>query len=300
MSDSNKNYFLSSLSFLKYFEIPGYLKRLRSLVKRPFAHDYEKVFFVHIPSCAGTTFWQVLNNVYGNDRVKRIPRKKFKNLVKQEGGKEVLKLDKKNCVIGGHIYYYMARKMFPDHRLISFLRDPARATISAYSRRVRNGKWTPDPKLGAYDIVEFQKHRKPRALKYFSALGPQHEASLEQVMEVLEKNFTFIGITEDFNRSMFLLQRVLGLPEAPLYVRRNIGGNKSEHFSEEVYQKLVNMNEFDYRVFEFARRLFEKRWAEYCSDITAADLAEYENRIKMREQALLEKHGGKSPYIKTG
>jgi hypothetical protein len=294
-----KTSFPSGFDLRKYREMLGRLKRLGHLIKRPVTTNQEKIFFVHIPSSAGTTFWTILRSVYGIDRVKRIPRKKFENIVKRSQDSRILELNKKNDVIGGHIPYYLVRNKFPDHRMISFLRDPVRITISAYSRRVRNGKWTPDPKLGAYDIVEFQKHRKLWALTYLSALSPQHEVSPKQVMAVLEKNFAFIGITEDFNRSMFLLQRVLGFPEVPLYDRRNIGGNKSEHISEEVYQKLVNMHEFDYRVFEFARQLFEIRWAEYCSDITAADLAEYENRIKVREQALLEKHGGKSPYIKT-
>ncbi len=295
-----KTSFPSGFDLRKFREMLGRLKRLAHRIKRPLTTNQEKVFFVHIPSSAGTTFWTILRSVYGIDRVKRIPRNKFVNIVKRSEDNRILELNKKNDVIGGHIPYYLVRNKFPDHRMISFLRDPVDISISTYSRRVRNGKILPNPRLGQYDILDFRRKRRPWTVRFLSPANPQQAISPEQMIETLENNFVFIGITEDFNRSMFLLHRVLGIPEVPLYDRRNIGGNKPEQLSDEVHRKLVDLHEYDYRIYEFVRQLFEKRWAAYCPDITAADLAGYENRIKVREQALLKKHGGKSPYIKTG
>ena len=81
----------------------------------------DKIFFIHIPSCAGTTFWSLLRKVYGTERVKRIRKKDFYFPKKNEekvGDSDIKKLYSNKQVIGGHIPYFDAQKKFPEYDFV--------------------------------------------------------------------------------------------------------------------------------------------------------------------------------------
>lgn len=268
-----------------------------------------QLFYVHLPSCGGTTFWSILRDIYGKKKVIRC--------VKAEAHRDHFAAIKNaqdrfatKTVIGGHIHFRLARHKCPERRMITFLREPVDRATSVYYRKIRNGKWRPSAKRGKHDVVAFweKEARKLQLTKYLVSSWSNEISSdssrsspasiIEDITDVLENRFACFGIMEHFNRSLFLFRDTFNWNSVPTYDQRNIGGNRPFEIDPGVREALEDVLQNDCRVYRFALQLFEERWQRTPSIERVSELEAFEKLLEKRRRRLLKANDGQSPYVK--
>lgn len=271
---------------------------MKNFLTRAFStHRRDRLCFVHIPSCGGTTLWQVLSDVYGPRNIRR-KRGSTKIHDYFEPGAANERFLAKRAVIGGHMRLGRVQQQFPDRPRFTFVRDPAARMKSAYARQVRMGKWTPDEALGAEDLVRYAEsaHRSTLLRKYLTEPYLEPGAGAEAIAEQLRRNFDLICVTEDFDRSLLLMQAKYGWPEPPTYDRRNIGGEQRRKIPQDVMDAVREIVADEYEVLEAAKQVYREHLAAHAGAVTDAKLEAFQAANSAREKDLLAQHDGHSPF----
>jgi len=273
------------------------LMNFRKLFRSDLAAS-DQVFFVHFPSCAGSTFWAVLKAHYGMMRVLRIKKIKVSwndHLTKGFQSGKLQKLD----AIGGHVSYQLAKQHCPDRHYITFLRHPVDRALSVYARKIRNGRWTRDESLGERDIVRFwQKEANSGKMRSYFTPSADIDPSVEQVVEVITKNMSAYGMMERFDQSLFLMAEALGWDEVPVYLHRNIGGVKRKPLSDGIRAELSEILAFDVEVFERLLTEFDRRWDVFSASAGPALMDDYRDKLAQRRKTMTLLNFGRSPFVK--
>jgi hypothetical protein len=269
---------------------------LRKLFRSGLASK-DQVFFVHFPSCAGSTFWAVLKAQYGVMRVLRI-----KNVGSWEDslaqGFQSGKFQKLDA-IGGHISFQLAKQHCPERQFITFLRHPVDRSQSLYRRKIRNGKWTRDENLGERDIVRFwQREVNEGKMRSYFAPAADVDPTVDQVFEVISNEMSAFGLMERFDHSLFLMAGALGWDEAPVYLPRNIGNSQRKTLSESVQAELAEILAFDIEVFDRLLVEFDRRWDMFAAAADPALLEDYRAKLARRRKTVTMLNFGRSPFTK--
>lgn len=269
---------------------------LRNLFRSGLAPE-EQVFFVHFPSCAGSTFWAVLKAHYGVMRVLRI-----KNVGSWEdslaSGFQSGKFQKLDA-IGGHMSYQLARQYCPERHYITFLRHPVDRAQSLYRRKIRNGRWTRDESLGERDIVRFwQREQNTGKMRSYFTPSAGVEPTVAQVVALISSQMSAFGLMERFDQSLLLMAEALGWDEVPVYLQRNIGNSKRRPLSDEVTAELNEILAFDIEVFDQLLLEFDRRWDVYAKAADPALLDNYRAKLERRRRNVTMLNFGRMPFTK--
>lgn len=219
---------------------------------------------VHIPKTAGTSFRQALQAQLGEDRVALtylgrvmcgseyvcgFQGRSLDHIEDSEADALVDYCDTNGVAcIHGHFSLYALQDLFPDARAITFLRDPLKRLVSAYNHMFVT---MPDraEQLSFEDFV-----RMPRTQNVYESHG---------VLEFIDR-FDFIGLTEQYDRSLELLSAVY--PE--LGVLRVEEANKAQQkrFSlkdvdEGFIDELRRLNDGDFEIYETVKAWFDDECA---------------------------------------
>jgi hypothetical protein len=238
-----------------------------------------RLFFLHIPKCAGTTFYEILYNNYKYQQIAKIDGtyidKSVKQIITYPEGKKV----KIKCVMG-HMYYGMHEYFNEKYKYITFLRNPTIRVLSLY-----------------YHIITTVNHplhelfiKKHISLKSFLESEITQELSNEQVrrisginekyikiehLEIAQSNiktdFKFVGITELFDESLVLLRNVVSEIIKINFINKNVGRIVS--YDEDIHKYgdvILNRNYFD-------QILYDKH---YTSLLRLIDKKELKNEIE--------------------
>ena len=224
-----------------------HLKNLKALFNIRLEDNFKNdkiVIFHHIPKCAGTSINNTLEKWYFL-KMDTYYRKGYYF-------REKINLNKlKNChCITGHFEYenFYIKDRYPEiynserFRLITFIRDPLKTSISLYYY----GK-----KLNVNHIplTEFLFKEK----NYIANRFPCNE---DNYKEILDKYF-FIGITERLDLSIKILSKIFNKP----YIKTKIF-NKSEKdsqiqkISEEMKNNFIEYNSLDYKIYNYCLNKF--------------------------------------------
>ncbi len=260
----------------------------------------KQLFFVHLPSCGGTTLWSILRHYYGPENVLRfagVPGDSEKYSDVRDSNPRYARLS----VIGGHTGIVEAIERCPSRALITFMRDPIERVLSVYHRRIRNGRWHPDPALQDRDILRFcnPSNDVSSFSKYYSP-AMSAEASLDDIKQMMTRHLAVVGLTSQFNVSLFLLADHLGWDAVPTYDRRNIGGNKPELPPTDVVEEMAGLLARDLEIYRHGVTLFDRARQALPSHVEEDLLPAYERSVVRREAALRADFAGGSPYVKTG
>jgi hypothetical protein len=79
---------------------------------------------------------------------------------------------------------------------------------------------------------------------------------LDIAKENLSTNFRFIGIMEDFTRSLVLLKRRLGWHHTPLFMNKNVGGHTYPELSDEELELVQRITGLDLQLYAYAKQLY--------------------------------------------
>jgi hypothetical protein len=250
-------------------------------------------FFLHVPSCGGTTFWSILRAAYGRDQVSRIaetdgiPREVF---LKPNGQARPFRGKR---LIGGHVLWTDVQDLYPDRRFVTFLRDPVERLTSQYFRQIRNRIWTPVSDDPAEDLNAYLPTQRIAIRQWFGS----DETTADAAFALLRDRFAGFGVMEEFDRSVHLVLQALGLDTIPGYVQRNSGGNKTP-LPDSAIAVIQSYLAEDIRFYDLAKAEFERRWntSEFAADPDR--MAQYKAANKAARQALLAAHDGRDPYVK--
>jgi hypothetical protein len=223
---------------------------------------------LHIHRTGGTTLDQIWNHKFGNSILKRQTRKlldKWKNLSFKEYLKSRTFQDK---FYTSHVCYGVHELLPQPSTYITFVREPVSRIISLYYY----SKSTP----GAYyhgsaqnkTLEEFALETKLHELDngqvriiaggskdYFmnrTPYGKCDQSLLEIAKKNIEKDFAFVGVTDLFDESLFLLCEACSW-EFPLYFHVNQSSGNKSLISEETKQKIAEINHLDTQLYQFCR-----------------------------------------------
>ncbi len=209
---------------------------------------------LHIPKTAGTSFRNILKEVYGEERVVRFDINRFISIENEEFKEK--KLPSQIRVIHGHFPYdqLMEQVALPEGvPVITWLRDPVKRVISNYyylSKILRKELNEEEKDLNI--LAKMQK----TLLEYANAEPNRNRMSSFLKGSTLE-DFFFIGIMDHYEEDLKDLAGLLGWGEYT-ELQHNITGEKPD-IDEETLNIIRELNSKDIEVYKSALKQREER-----------------------------------------
>ena len=222
---------------------------------------------IHIPKTGGTTLLKVLHQRFG-DRLQTCygPGANSASMID-------CKDDQPGCLHGHQVFRChreLAREAASRARWITFLREPLRCAVSYYyfARKSLNK----DPERPGFDdrgltawLLNTEPRRWPFPAGYpFNQFGSYIDRS-GRTLEQLD----FVGVTERFDESMFLMYHALGW-EPVHYRPTNRGDYHPPDIDPEVVARFQRINAADYALYHRACELLDRRRHDYGPDFDHA------------------------------
>ncbi|MEG5072065.1 sulfotransferase family 2 domain-containing protein, partial [Microcoleus sp. B3-D2] len=236
-----------------------------------------EIISVHVPKTAGTTFYQVLSDVYGTESVFR------DNVNVPESQIKPSALPANIKVIHGHFALNKYKGYFHNAKKVIWLRNPVMRLISNYF------------------FWRMQKVGIPRNM---DVLGIVEFANLPGVRNIVAKligknhlsNFYFVGLQEFFQSDLEDLKTMMGwsdisvlftnantFPDYDIQLRKILDDN-------EIVKKLAQSNSLDMELYQEALNLRAKRRNE---------LGGFHQLLQLSEQSQSQLHQAQSQFAQS-
>ena len=255
-----------------------------------------QTYFLHIPKTAGTSFVAILNRHFSSDEISPYSLLDRVAELIDKGEKEELN---KYPLIQGHLGYSVIKYLGEAPQIITMLRDPIERTISLFNHIKREeSHWMHKDISPEATIEEFLSYPPARNLvcnfqicniamdfdlskefknKNGDILGKNQGSLLAEAVDIEDKQdeklldiakdrlekFTFVGITEEFEKSIKLLEKIMGWEVAGNIPTENVSPKTSmskENLSKETLEDIRSLTKLDQEIYEFAKDIFEKRF----------------------------------------
>lgn len=214
----------------------------------------ENTFFcVHIPKTGGTSFRKAFeslvgskNTYYDYGKQSDVTSKLIKNVkYKSDDLYSICKSElsiKKQSFICGHVNVMDYSNIILPENIFTFLRNPVDRVVSHYEHLTRRNDYSGS-------LRDFCQEEKYRNL--------QHKTLSNYPLHAIG----FIGITEEFSKSLEMLKLKYGLyiPELELNKNTNKAINNEYPINETLASLIISMNELDILLYSRAKKLFNKR-----------------------------------------
>lgn len=204
----------------------------------------EKLIFVHVPKCGGTTMKGILQKVYGegirSDKTENSSMR-LKTLGKK--GKPfnyTRQLWKEYPCIIGHFpmsKYSMLRR--DGWKFATWIRDPVERIVSIYSQRRNMEFMRHMPDFMELDVFQFSER-----------INDVYKLYLDRI-DILD----FIGFTETYHESLLKLGEFLDREINLEYEKKNVTSNKMV-ITEEDRKMLRNTMKSEYEIYDYLREKF--------------------------------------------
>lgn len=214
------------------------------------------LYSIHIPKCGGTSFRTALEGWFGD---------RFFIHYFQQADRPPERIDALpgSCVHGhfnrtkglGLLDYY------PDARqAITVLRDPLEAAVSNYhfwkntarERQLRLGVIEEGSEDDYRDLDDFFRKRP---LSHIPNYLPA-EVTGENVREIMERYFIFVGLLEEARSSLALLARIIGR-KPPQLEQKNVSP-RDETLDRGLQEKFVSDNALAYAIYRCGEEMFRE------------------------------------------
>ena len=241
------------------------------------------VLFAHIPKSAGMTMWAIAKHNYlAQDFVYYDIRWSLSKLAQYIEKNSELKLAMGHFGLGFH-------QLLPNSvSYVTMLREPIQRTISDYyyyqqsempinnynpplswqefCARLANNTMT-----RFYSGLEFTYIKKYNSFANLRVAKINNDAALKDyynypatellqlAKQHLKQNFSLVGIVEQFDLSLLLLQQYLGWKNI-YYVKRNLGTEKPKsEINSQIHNCIIKHNQLDIKLYEYALELFQQQ-----------------------------------------
>lgn len=251
--------------------------------------------FLHIPKSAGSTLRYIIKEKYkGNFGVVNWHWTLWKNKDYLKQNFDFSKLSE-NQIVYGHFNYGLHEFLNQEVQYFTILRDPfkrvqsgyfhiLRDAHSAYHFKIKNMSF--DEYLGSQLILDVDNGQVRRISGIgdevpFGELTEQH---YNKAIQNIEDHFLFVGLTENFNASLYLLSKLMNW-KSPYYWTQNKGKNKKQELiNANDKQKAIDLNKWDYKLYDYCKQKLDQQLSE-----TDFDEAKFLFRNKIYNISLLPK-----------
>ncbi|MGB3533237.1 MAG: sulfotransferase family 2 domain-containing protein [Microcoleaceae cyanobacterium] len=236
----------------------------------------QTLIFLHIPKTAGTTLHQIIDRHYSIDRIFWVHATEVNESINEF--KSFSEEKRRNFqLIKGHMGFGLHQFVPQPCTYFTLLRDPVKRIISHYYHVLR----TPNHYL--HQVVTEQQ----MDLKAFVSSGISLELDngqtrliaasngnedesiefgcatpelLETAKQHLINHFSVVGVMEEFDRTLLLLQKKLGWKNI-CYARQNTSKNKAKksEISAETLAAIQQQNTLDIELYQFAKQLLNQQ-----------------------------------------
>lgn len=213
-----------------------------------------KLVSLHIPKTAGTSFRNILKEVYGEEHVARLDIRDDIELNDEIFTGSRLSSDIK--VIHGHFSFHKLKDHFRIKEktpVITWLREPSERVISNffYLEEVLKRELNEEEK-GLHILEKMQK----TLLEYAAT-----EINRNRIAKFLEgispEDFFFVGLTSNYEEDLNQLSSLLGWKDFPTYMH-NATENKPI-VDKETIDRIKELNREDYEIYNKVLLLREER-----------------------------------------
>lgn len=240
------------------------------------------VIFLHIQKTGGITIQRVFRRKLGKSlfhRLINLGSEPEKNTAIE---KMLSNKTFKDRYLIGHFCYGIDRYLPQPSTYMAFLREPVSRIISLYHYSKNNSTAYYHQHAVEKSLEDFALNTPLMELDngqvrfiagdpkdYFinrTPIGHCNDNLLEQAKSNLNNNFSFVGITEEFDRSLLLLKKIMKWQNC-YYLRKNSAKSKSKEFvSQELKDKIARKNYLDILLYQYAKELLFDRLKQYNLD----------------------------------
>lgn len=250
------------------------------------SNSQKTIIFLHIPKTAGRTLNNIIRRQYEPDVIFSNGRAVTSRLgsdwektpaeLRWKISKEILaqlpELEKRKIkIVFGHMNFGRHELLPQPCTYITILRDPIDRIISHYYHILRMKEHH------LYDIITTHKMSVGDFLKsgvtftvdngqtrMISGVGdsPGYGKCTSDILQTaksnLEKHFSIVGLTGEFNKTLVLLKRTLNW-NINSYQKRNVTQNRPslKEISKKDRQIIEEYNQLDIELYEYAKQLFK-------------------------------------------
>lgn len=233
--------------------------------------DPHTIIFLHIPKTAGTTLNQILRRQYRSSEILFLGANAqtsiaaYQNL--QDAKKEAIRL------VAGHTAFGFHRFVPGPATYFTFLREPIERVVSFF----HYVKQSPQHYLneavanelsdisafvgsGITKMIDNGQTRMISGTWLEPAYGGINAEILQQAKDNLSRYFTVVGLTEEFDASLLLLQEAFNWRDIH-YVRQNVTrvAEKERKLSVNERHMIERYNEWDMALYAYAVELMQQQ-----------------------------------------
>jgi len=209
-----------------------------------------KLISIHIPKTAGSSFHEVLKNVYDKNTVFYVSR----DDVKKADSNLKRIIPEKTTVLHGHFKYFDIRGLYNKKgtRVIAWLREPVERVISNYYffiNRIRS------------DATHKNFHRKNETLLEYARRDGTRNRMYKFLDGINLINLFYFGIVEHFDEDLITLGQLLDWNHMdPVHLNSNKEFKlKFGSVSKEIRKEIRKLNKKDVVLYKKALSLRKKR-----------------------------------------
>jgi hypothetical protein len=186
---------------------------------------------VHVPKCAGTSFRHVLQALYGDGLWSN-----YGAIFTRANAKTGIVPHHTRC-IHGHFFADAFDELYPQGRLITWVRDPVDRVVSNYYHFLRN----PDMRDGCCRALFEQR----LSLRRFAEMDWMRNEATRYLAAKPVEDFAFVGIAERFTESLSVFGPTFGWSPHLPSPRVNVNPvRRDEHYSlspdDQAYLRSLN------------------------------------------------------------
>ncbi len=222
-----------------------------------------KIYFIHIPKAAGTSFRQTMEEQLGADQVLWLGM----NGVNIEAFVEPSPENFSKAVVGGHMPFSRASRTYRDgYRFFATLREPVSRVISLHNYIANEPSHHLHAQINSMSFLEaiervkpFEQQAKNFQCHYLSASGQRTYGAA--VSSILTHDI-LVNVMGQNDMLVSKAQDILGLDAVPEMKRSNqaakSGERNPEYDDEDVLAAIRDLNQEDIRLYDTLSALYQK------------------------------------------
>jgi hypothetical protein len=270
-----------------------------------------KLVYVHIPKTAGMTLRHVIARQYAGQPVYSFGENHLDEM-RVFLAMTQAERDAFACIMG-HVHYGIHRYWSAPASQVAYitlLRDPVERTISSYYFIVRNPTHPLYPRYRDVSLLDYasKETRGERQLRYIYGFRPDGGTygdaqrlpadALDVAKARLQNEFKLVGLVEQFDHTLLLLQKAFGWSNV-YYAARNVNERRpaNETLDAATLAALHETAEPDLSLYQFAQTLFQQQVSAY-SAAYGADALETDVALFRRRNAVYGRAWGATTLLR--